>query len=63
MPELKRCFTALGFEELPIDEAAVLKRYSEMPERIRSNTESDRLAQQLLQENRDLCLRALRGEE
>ena len=60
MSQLKNCFKALGFTELPTA-AEVTAAYEELSAKIRSNTESDRLSKQLLQENRDKCLAELEG--
>lgn len=63
MSELKPCFTALGFSELPPDQITVIKRCGVLLEQVKGDTESDRLKRFLLIENRKLCLRELESEE
>ena len=60
MSELKKCFAALGFSEKPATEQEVIDRCGELMEKHKDSTESDRLARQLLCENRDMCLAELR---
>ena len=60
MSKLKKCFAALGFTEKPATEQEVIDRCGELMEQHRDSTESDRLARQLLRENRDMCLAELR---
>lgn len=62
MSKLKRCFAALGFTETPATEQEVEARYGALLAEHKGSTETDRLARQLLQENRDMCLAAMRGE-
>lgn len=60
MSELKKCFAALGFTELPATEQEVEEQYARRMENYKDSTESHRLTRQLLRENRDQCLAALR---
>ena len=60
MSELKRCFTALGFTEMPATEQEVIDRCGALMEKHKDFTESDRMARQLLRENRDMCLAAMK---
>lgn len=59
---MKRCFTALGFTTEPKTEAEVLERYEELRAERNGATETDRLARQVLLENCELCLIALRAD-
>ncbi len=59
MSELKNCFKALGFTEMPKDAATVARRCGVLMEQHKDSTETDRLARQTLRENRDLCLAEL----
>ena len=56
MKELKDCFRALGFTEMPKDAATVARRCGVSMEQRKDSTETDRMARKLLRENRDLCL-------
>lgn len=60
MSELKNCFTALGFNELPDCEASVTNRYRALMEKHKDSTETDRTARQLLRENYELCCAELK---
>lgn len=60
MSELKKCFAALGFAELPATEQEIIDRCGVLMEKHKDSTESDRLARQLLRENRDMCLAEMR---
>ena len=60
MSELEKCFTGLGFTEPPATEQEVIDRCGELMEKFKDSTESDRLAQQMLRENRDMCLAEIR---
>ena len=60
MSELKKCFAALGFADMPATEQEVIDRYGELMEKHKDSTESDRLARKLLRENRDMCLAEIR---
>lgn len=55
MSELKNCFKALGFTEMPTDPATVARRCDVLMEQHKDSTETDRLARELLRQNRDLC--------
>ena len=59
MKELKNCFKALGFTEVPKDAAAVAQRCGALMERHGGGTETDKLARAVLIRNRDLCYEAL----
>lgn len=59
MEELKSCFKALGFTEMPADPATVARRCGVLMEQHKDSTETDRLARQALRENRDLCFAEL----
>lgn len=60
MNKLRKCFAALGFTELPATEQEIIDRCGELMEKHKDSTESDRLARQLLRENRDMCLAEMR---
>lgn len=60
MIQLKKCFAALDFEELPETEQEVVDRCNAKMEKHKDSTESDRLARQLLRENRDMCIAEMR---
>ena len=53
--EIARCFRALGFSEMPSREE-LQQRYNERRMAARSGTESDKLADHLLEENYRACL-------
>lgn len=59
MSEIKRCFAALGFSEIPATEQEVVDRAGEMLAMHKDSTETDRLARQTIAENRDMCLEAM----
>lgn len=59
MSEIKRCFTALGFDEVPSNPMEVIERASELMDQHKDSTETDRLARQTIKENRNMCLEAM----
>lgn len=62
MGEIKRCFAALGFSEIPTNPMDVIARADEMLQMHKDSTETDRLARQTIKENRDMCLAAMEEE-
>lgn len=56
--ETAKCFRAFGFSEMPSREE-LQQRYDERRMAARSGTESDKLANRLLDENYQACLRQL----
>ena len=61
MSEIKRCFTALGFDKVPGNPMEVIERASELMDQHKDSTETDRLARQTIRENRDMCLETMEG--
>lgn len=59
MEKIKRCFEALGFETVPETAEEVEAHYRSKLEEHKDSTETDRLARQILAENRDACLAEL----
>ena len=56
--ELSQCFRAIGFSEMPSREDLQV-RYEQRKAAARSGTESDKLANRLLDENYQMCLRQI----
>lgn len=59
---MKRCFSQLGFTEMPKNPMEVIERAAELMEGHKDSTETDRLARQAIRENRDMCLEAMEME-
>lgn len=60
MSNIRNCLAALDFEEMPETEQEVVDRCNAKMEKHKDSTESDRLARQLLRENRDMCIAEMR---
>lgn len=60
MSELKPCFKALEFKEMPFDEDSVTHRYRALMEKHKDSTETDRIARQTLRVNYEMCCAELK---
>ena len=60
--EIAQCFRAMGFSGVP-DREELQTRYEQRRAAARSGTESDKLAERLLDENYRECLRRIEAEE
>ncbi len=63
MSEIKRCFAALGFKEIPDNPMAVIERAADLIAARKGETESDKLARQTIIENRDMCLEIMEEQK
>ena len=61
MSEIKRCFAALGFSEVPENPMEIIERAEDLIAARKGETESDKLARQTIAENRDMCLEYMEG--